>query len=324
METVQTGAVSDQVAEMASRVELAHIRLEGWRKKRPDALFWTPLLRSRTWLERPAEHKPNRGPVYIKLDSEQATGSFKVRGALNCIGEAVESARKGTKLNIVAASTGNHAMAIAHSVTLLRDTGEASAIDSACIFLPNGAQESKISTLRKFEPTVELKFTPGNDCLDAELAAGKHASILKGGIYVSPCNDPEVIAGQGTIGVEVLEDLHRISGAANQEGTLYITVGGGGLISGIGSYVKTRAPKWRIVGAQPEASAVMQESIKAGRILDMPSSPTLSDGSAGGLEKGKLVKQSSTGKSALRTDAGGCEDACFRKHADMRPRVALE
>ncbi len=95
--------------------------------------------------------------------------------------------------------------------------------------------------------------------------------------YVSPYNDPTIIAGQGTCGVEIVAQLPDID-------TAFIAVGGGGLISGVGSVLKRHNPRLRLFGCQPAASAVMARSIEAGRILDLPSDATLSDGTAGGVE----------------------------------------
>jgi threonine dehydratase len=100
--------------------------------------------------------------------------------------------------------------------------------------------------------------------------------------YVSPYNDPEVIAGQGTCGIE-------IAAALPQADTVYVAVGGGGLIGGVASVLKTGNPAIRIVGCQPEASAVMAHSVAAGRILEESSAPTLSDGTAGGIEQGAIT-----------------------------------
>jgi threonine dehydratase len=100
--------------------------------------------------------------------------------------------------------------------------------------------------------------------------------------YLSPYNDPEVIAGQGTCGIEIRDQLPDVD-------AVFIAVGGGGLISGVASVLKTHNPQIKIYGCQPEASAVMAKSIDAGEILDIPSDPTLSDGTAGGIEAGSIT-----------------------------------
>ena len=121
----------------------------------------------------------------------------------------------------------------------------------------------------------------GSDGLDTELHARQFAAD-EGMVFLSPYNDEHVIAGQGTCGVEISRQLSPVD-------AVYIAVGGGGLISGIGAFLKSVNPAVDIVSCQPEASAVMTESIKAGRILDLPSEPTLSDGTAGGIEPGAMT-----------------------------------
>jgi len=116
----------------------------------------------------------------------------------------------------------------------------------------------------------------GTDGLDTE----QHARAFAAGhnmVYLSPYNDAEVIAGQGTCGIEIVEQLPAVD-------TVFVAVGGGGLISGVGSVLRAHNPDLRIYGCQPAASAVMAASVAAGEILDLPSDPTLSDGTAGGIE----------------------------------------
>ncbi|HJS75377.1 MAG TPA: pyridoxal-phosphate dependent enzyme, partial [Vicinamibacteria bacterium] len=105
----------------------------------------------------------------------------------------------------------------------------------------------------------------------------KRVARDEGLLYISPYSDPQIIGGQGTVAVEIERQLERFD-------AVFVPVGGGGLIAGIAGYFKARSPSVRIVGCQPEASRVMYESIAAGRILDLPSDPTLADGTAGGLD----------------------------------------
>jgi threonine dehydratase len=271
---------------MAVSVERAHQRFETMRTQNRDSVLWTPLLRSRLWLE--LETAPSTGPVYIKLESEQVTGSFKARGAINRVTNVIETLSEARSMpQIVTASTGNHAMAVAHALELIGATRD---VKRGCIFLPRGAKDAKVKALQAYDRIVEMRFTDGDDCLEAELAAKAFANQSTGAVYVSPCNDYDVISGQGTIAIEILEALRAVGTDCNPNdspGVVYVTVGGGGLIAGLGSYLKARAPGWRVVGAQPENSPVMSASVKAGQVVQMTSRPTLSDGSAGGLEKGK-------------------------------------
>jgi threonine dehydratase len=197
--------------------------------------------------------------VYLKLENLQTTGSFKLRGATNALlslGDGVSA--------VVAASSGNHGMAVAHAA---RIAGVA-----ALIFVPEAADPSKLEAIEALG--AELMRVEG-DVVLAETAARRHAQ--ENGIpYISPYNDPHVVAGQGTLGVELAADLERID-------VLFASLGGGGLIAGAGGYLKA-AHGTHVVACSPANSAVMHESLRAGRILDLPSLPTLSDGTAGGVE----------------------------------------
>jgi threonine dehydratase len=121
----------------------------------------------------------------------------------------------------------------------------------------------------------------GDDSGLTELYARDYAG-QHGQVYISPYNDQQIIAGQGTIGVELARQLERID-------AVFVTVGGGGLISGIAGYLKVTRPGIKVIGCLPENSPVMAESVKAGRIIEMESRPTLSDGSAGGIEPGAIT-----------------------------------
>jgi threonine dehydratase len=200
--------------------------------------------------------------VYLKLESHQLTGSFKLRGAMNkCL-----SLSKGERSRpVVTASSGNHAGAVAYALKELGGSG--------IIYLPSTVSRAKVEALESYG--VELRFV-GSDSVEGELEA-KRVARDDGLLYISPYSDPQVIGGQGTVAVEIERQIERFD-------AVFVPVGGGGLISGIAGYFKARSPSVRIVGCQPEASRVMYESIAAGRILDMPSEPTLADGTAGGID----------------------------------------
>lgn len=161
------------------------------------------------------------------------------------------------------------------------------------LFLPDGASPAKVDVLRAYGDAVALEFVPGGDCVRAEAAAGRYAAEQRA-LYISPCDNFDVMSGNGTIAVEILETLVRVRGAAvaNDAVTVYCCVGGGGMVSGVAAYLHVHAPAWQVVGCQPAASAVMAESVKAGRVVHIESFPTLSDGSAGGLEDGACVRGS--------------------------------
>jgi threonine dehydratase len=166
----------------------------------------------------------------------------------------------------VAASSGNHGAAVAYAMRKLGIDG--------VIFVPEQTSTAKVDAIRSYGGDVRFF---GSDGLDTELHARAYAD-KHGMFYVSPYNDPEVIAGQGTCGIEIAASMPEFD-------TLYVAVGGGGLVSGIASVLKSSNPAVRIVGCQPEASAVMAHSVEAGRIIDEPSRTTLSDGTAGGIEQ---------------------------------------
>ena len=205
--------------------------------------------------------------VYCKLENLQHTGSFKIRGAMNKLLSLTEEERKR---GVVTASTGNHGAAVAYGLSKLNATG--------IVFVNKGANPSKVEAIQRMG--AEVRFF-GQDCADAEIHARQYAADNHL-TYVPPYNDPQVIGGQGTIGVELTRQLDRID-------AVFVSVGGGGLISGIAGYLKSIHPRVQVIGCSPENSQVMIQSVRAGRILDMPSLPTLSDGTAGGIESGAIT-----------------------------------
>jgi threonine dehydratase len=202
--------------------------------------------------------------VHLKLENLQITGSFKLRGATNALlslGDEVTA--------VVAASSGNHGVALAHAA---RIAGVA-----ALIFVPEAADPSKLEAIEALGAGI---MRVEGDPVLAEAAARRHA-VESGVPYISPYNDAHVVAGQGTLGVELAKDLERID-------VLFASLGGGGLISGVGGYLK-EVRGTHVVACSPANSPVMHESLQAGRILDLPSLPTLSDGTAGGVESGAIT-----------------------------------
>lgn len=224
-------------------------------------LVSTPLKRS-SWLS-----NQTGANVFLKCENFQHTGSFKFRGALNkLLSLSDEQRSKG----IVTASTGNHGVAVARAMSILKTSG--------LVFTPSNVSDYKLERIKKYG--VEIKQV-GNDCVISEKEARKFSSI-KGMSYISPYNDTDIIAGQGTIGIELLEQSPHADG-------IFISLGGGGLISGVAGCIKEAGYNIRIVACSPENSAIMHKSIEAGRILDFKSKPTLSDGTAGGVEEGSIT-----------------------------------
>jgi len=178
-----------------------------------------------------------------------------------------EAEREG---GLISASTGNHGLGITHASRL-------EGLD-LILYLPRSAAPEKIHKLR--QAGADIRFR-GASCERAEMTARRDAGVL-GRTYVSPYNDPEVIAGQGTIGLEILEDLPDLT-------DLLVPVGGGGLIAGIAGFVKSRAPRVRVIGVEPAASAFMKASLAAGRLVAIREGRTLADAVAGGIEPGSMT-----------------------------------
>lgn len=205
--------------------------------------------------------------VYFKLENLQKTGSFKLRGASNKIRSlSPKQAARG----VIAASNGNHGLGVAAAAKAAGIAAE--------VYVSNHVSRSKARRIEEYGTWIKCI---GNDPLEAELAA-RAAASEQGKVFISPYNDLEVMAGQGTIGIELLQQLPPLD-------ALFVAVGGGGLIGGIGAYIKSASPQTEVVGCWPENSLVLYESIKAGRILDVPEEPTLSESTAGGLEPGSVT-----------------------------------
>lgn len=200
--------------------------------------------------------------VFLKLENLQFTGSFKLRGAFN---KLLSLTPKQRAAGCVAASSGNHGAAVAFAMSKLDTKG--------VIFVPEGTSTTKVDAIKRAGGDVRFF---GTDGLDTETHAREYA-VEKGMCYLSPYNDEDVVAGQGTCGVEIAKQLPQVD-------AIFVAVGGGGLISGVGSFLKSVNPTMSVIACQPAASAVMTESVKAGEILELPSQPTLSDGTAGGIE----------------------------------------
>ncbi|MFQ5547682.1 MAG: threonine/serine dehydratase [Woeseia sp.] len=205
--------------------------------------------------------------VFLKLENLQHTGSFKLRGAFNKLLSLTTEVRAA---GCVAASSGNHGAAVAYAMQKLGTGG--------VIFVPEGTSTTKVHAIRRAGCAVQFF---GTDGLDTESHAREYAAE-NGMCYLSPYNDEDVVAGQGTCGVEIARQLPQVD-------AIFVAVGGGGLLSGVGSFLKSVNPSMAVVACQPAASAVMTESVKAGEIVELPSEPTLSDGTAGGIEAGAIT-----------------------------------
>jgi threonine dehydratase len=231
------------------------------------------LVRIKPEIKRtPLEYSPSLSQisgaaVYLKWENEQHTGSFKFRGALNKV-RSFSSGQK--KKGVISASTGNHGLGASLAARLEGVT--------LTLVLPTNISKEK---RRRLEDSGAEIIEYGDSCEKAELRA-RHLAREKGQVYISPYNDEEVICGQGTIGLEILEDL------PDAEAVL-VPIGGGGLISGIAGYLKSSINKIRIFGVEPERSAFMAASLSAGRIVEIKEKETIADAVAGGIEPGSIT-----------------------------------
>jgi len=205
--------------------------------------------------------------VWLKCENLQRTGSFKIRGALNKILSLGDAARAR---GVVTSSTGNHGLAVAEALRLVGGRGT--------VVVSASASPYKVARLAKEGLEV---VTHDGDPMAAELSARALAEG-DGRVYVSPYNDADVVAGQGTLGVELAEQLPEVD-------AVYVAVGGGGLAAGVAAAVKAARPSARVVGCWPEHAQAMLASIRAGRVVEVDEEPTLSDGTAGNLEPGSLT-----------------------------------
>ena len=203
------------------------------------------------------------GGASVKCENLQETGSFKLRGALNKLLALRERGRAGTT-RVVAASTGNHGRAVAHALQIIGGQGT--------IFLPMNTPAHKIEALRRYS-NVTLELV-GDDSGDTEAYARRLAEET-GAEFISPYNDAEIIAGQGTIAIELLEQVAQLE-------SVYVAVGGGGLISGIAARLKAARPDIRIVGCWPENSVALYAALRGESYEERA---TLSDATAGGIEE---------------------------------------
>lgn len=242
------------LADLAQMVQEAERRIR-------DYIIETPL-------EPVPELLPgHNGHIFFKLENLQQTGSFKLRGATNKI---LSLDREQAARGVIAASNGNHGLGVAAASKRAGIAAE--------VYVSAHVSPSKARRIEEYGVSIRRV---GEDPLEAELAA-RSAATEQGKVFISPYNDLEVLAGQGTIALELCRRQPRID-------ALFVAVGGGGLIGGIGAYMKQFLPQAEIVGCWPQNSPVLYESIKAGHIINVPEQPTLSESTAGGLEEGSVT-----------------------------------
>lgn len=243
--------MSDVVSRTAAAAVRARVRIAGM-------IYQTPLLPSRSigaGLE---------CDLRFKAENFQLTGSFKMRGA------AAKMTALPTAQRLITASSGNHGIAASRAAAL---TGQ-----DLTVVLPETVARAKLAKIEGFGVKVILHGAESG-------AAEAHAARLAASgeyTYVSPYNDAAVIAGQGTCGLELLDQAEKID-------TVFVAMGGGGLIGGIGAVLKAFSPKTRVVGVAAENSAALAASIRAGHVVETEHRDTLADGVAGGMDADSLT-----------------------------------
>jgi threonine dehydratase len=215
-------------------------------------LLETPLLHSRVLSERIG------GPVYLKCENLQRTGSFKARGAYLRIAR-LSDAERGR--GVVAASAGNHSQGVAFAATLLGA--------KATVVMPEGAPLPKIEATRQYGAEVVLY----GSTVEHALARANELAAERGSTFIHPFEHPDILIGQGTVGLEIVEQCPGVR-------TIVAAVGGGGLASGVAVAAKGLNPEIRVIGVQAEAVAPFPASFAAGHPVTVASGPTMADGIA--------------------------------------------
>lgn len=205
--------------------------------------------------------------VYLKCENLQITGSFKLRGALN---KVLSLTKEQRERGIICASTGNHGAAVAYACQLLKIP--------ATIFVPQDASEAKLENIARYKAKIQ---TVMGDCGVAE-EHGRRAASEQNLVYISPYNDEQIIAGQGTIAREICDDLDNVD-------AILVATGGGGLIAGISQYFVKRLNRPQIIGCLPKNAPVFWDSIAGNHAAVELNQPTLSDATAGGMETDSLT-----------------------------------
>lgn len=221
-------------------------------------IYETPLIPSR------AIGRQACSTVLFKAENLQLTGSFKIRGAASKMTSLPRDQR------VITASSGNHGIGAAHAASAIGQ--------KLTVVLPEIVKAAKLERIRSYGVDVILH---GAETGLAEQHAQRLAATEKL-VYVSPYNDPDIIAGQGTIALELLEQATRID-------NIFVAMGGGGLISGIGSVLKSFRPHTRVIGVSAANSAALAASMRAGRVVETDHFDTLAEAVAGGLDEDSMT-----------------------------------
>lgn len=228
-------------------IELAAARLKG-------VIRETQLIHA-GWLERLSGQK-----VMLKPENLQRAGSFKIRGAYNLLSQLTASEKTA---GVVAASAGNHAQGVALAASLLGMKSR--------VYMPEGASIAKVEATKNYG--AEVKFFGAN--LDEALQEAKKDCQATGAIFIPPFDNEHIVAGQGTVGLEILDELPEVK-------TVLVCTGGGGLLAGVALAIKSKNPRVKVIGVQAEQAAAYPESLKLGKPTQLKSMKTMADGIAVG------------------------------------------
>jgi threonine dehydratase len=234
-------------------IKEAYVKIKGYIRK-------TPLIHS-TYLSELCHNN-----VYLKLENLQLTNAFKIRGAFN---RMIQLSSEEKAQGIITASSGNHAQGIALAAKYLGIPAK--------IVVPINISETKLNKIKQFEVTIIQE----GDFDEIETKA-RTLSAQENITYISPYNDINIIAGQGTIALEIYEELKNVD-------LIIVPIGGGGLISGIAFTAKMLNPNIKIIGVQTHGASTMYESWKAGKIVDIQEFYTIAEGLLGGLESNAIT-----------------------------------
>ncbi len=252
--------MSPSILPTADEIRAAHARIAPY-------VLRTPLLRSSALSEQLG------GEVWLKMECEQYGGSFKLRGALNAL-LTLSAAERAA--GVVASSAGNHGIGVAMAAQQLGV--------KATIFVPASAPEVKRAKIAKYGASINAS----QPSYDAAEEAAKKSAAKTGATFVSPCTGRELLAGAGTVALEIFDERPDIA-------TLVVCVGGGGLAGGVGGFARSAASNTRILGAQSIRTNAMTLALAEGGAVDVPDLPTLADGLAGRVDDEMYLQ----GKAAL-------------------------
>lgn len=233
--------------------------------RRVPEMLKTPLYRS------DGLSKLFKSDVLLKCEHLQTTGSFKYRGASNGIRLLDGSHRRR---GVVTASSGNHGLAVALA-------GLHAGVQ-VTVYAPSTASTAKLDAIRSYGASLELVDDGVTDGETKHSVAGRTAANRTGRAFISPYNDMNVIAGQGTIGLEILSQAPKTD-------LVFLSVGGGGLASGVGIALESGSSRAKLVGCWPRNAPALLRAIEAGKIYNVRETETISDGTAGGLEPGAMT-----------------------------------